>query len=112
MKQRNPIASTVLKRTLIHRIADKRSSRKLRGHKKRAGASRLHSLERQASIDGMLRGVRSRYDMVRPGQVMENPVSGEDRIVFTKTAQQTGGELFELEVLVVVHLVLFKQIQL
>ena len=28
---------------------------------------------------------------------MENPVSGEDRIVFTKTAQQTGGELFELE---------------
>jgi quercetin dioxygenase-like cupin family protein len=38
--------------------------------------------------------------MVRPGQVMENPVSGEDRIVFTKTAQQTGGELFELEVFV------------
>ena len=36
--------------------------------------------------------------MVRPGQVMENPVSGEDRIVFTKTAQQTGGELLELEV--------------
>jgi quercetin dioxygenase-like cupin family protein len=31
---------------------------------------------------------------------MENPVSGEDRIVFTKTAQQTGGELFELEVFV------------
>ncbi len=38
--------------------------------------------------------------MVRPGQVMENPVSGENRIVFTKTAQQTGGELFELEVFV------------
>ena len=38
--------------------------------------------------------------MVRPGQVMENPVSGEDRIVFTKTAQQTGGELFELEVFI------------
>ena len=31
---------------------------------------------------------------------MENPVSGEDRIVFTKTAQQTGGELFELEVFI------------
>jgi quercetin dioxygenase-like cupin family protein len=38
--------------------------------------------------------------MVRPGQVMENPVSGEDRIVFTKTAHQTGGELFELEVFI------------
>ncbi len=38
--------------------------------------------------------------MVRPGQVMENPVTGEDRIVFTKTAQQTGGELFELEVFI------------
>lgn len=37
--------------------------------------------------------------MVRPGQTMENPVSGEDRVVFTKTARQTGGELFELEVL-------------
>ncbi len=36
--------------------------------------------------------------MVRPGLVMENPVSGEDRIVFTKTARQTGGEVFELEV--------------
>ncbi len=31
---------------------------------------------------------------------MENPVSGEDRIVFTKTAQQTGGEVFELEVFI------------
>ncbi len=38
--------------------------------------------------------------MVRPGQVMENPVSGENRIVFTKTAQQTGGELFGLEVFI------------
>jgi len=38
--------------------------------------------------------------MVHPGQVMENPVSGEDRIVFTKTARETGGELFELEVFV------------
>ncbi len=38
--------------------------------------------------------------MVRPGQVMENPVSGEDRIVFTKTAHQTGGEVFGLEVFV------------
>jgi mannose-6-phosphate isomerase-like protein (cupin superfamily) len=38
--------------------------------------------------------------MVRPGHVMENPVSGEDRIVFTKTAQQTGGEVFELEVFI------------
>ena len=38
--------------------------------------------------------------MVRPGQVMENPVTGEDRIVFTKTAQQTGGELFELELFI------------
>ena len=38
--------------------------------------------------------------MVRPGQVMENPVSGEDGIVFTKTAHQTGGELFELEVFI------------
>jgi hypothetical protein len=28
---------------------------------------------------------------------MVNPVGGEDRIVFTKTAQQTSGELFELE---------------
>jgi quercetin dioxygenase-like cupin family protein len=36
--------------------------------------------------------------MVRPGLVMQNPVSGEDRVVFTKTAQQTGGEVFELEV--------------
>lgn len=38
--------------------------------------------------------------MVRPGHVMENPVSGEDRIVFTKTAQQTDGEVFELEVFI------------
>lgn len=38
--------------------------------------------------------------MVRPGLVMENPVSGEDRVVFTKTAQQTGGEVFELEVFI------------
>ena len=38
--------------------------------------------------------------MVRPGHVMENPVAGETRIVFTKSAQQTGGEVFELEVLI------------
>ena len=38
--------------------------------------------------------------MVRPGQVMENPVGGEDRIVFTKTTQQTDGEVFELEVFI------------
>ena len=38
--------------------------------------------------------------MVRPGLVMENPVSGEDRVVFTKTAQQTGGEVFGLEVFI------------
>jgi quercetin dioxygenase-like cupin family protein len=38
--------------------------------------------------------------MVRPGHVMENPVGGEDRIVFTKTAQQTGGEVFGLEVFI------------
>ena len=38
--------------------------------------------------------------MVRQGHVMDNPVSGEDRIVFTKTAQQTGGESFELEVFI------------
>jgi quercetin dioxygenase-like cupin family protein len=31
---------------------------------------------------------------------MENPVSGEDRIVFTKTAHQTGGESFGLEVFI------------
>jgi quercetin dioxygenase-like cupin family protein len=31
---------------------------------------------------------------------MDNPVSGEDRIVFTKTAQQTGGESFTLEVFI------------
>jgi hypothetical protein len=31
---------------------------------------------------------------------VENPVSGEDRIVFRKTAQQTRGEVFELEVLI------------
>jgi quercetin dioxygenase-like cupin family protein len=37
---------------------------------------------------------------VRPGHVMENPVGGEDRIVFTKTAQQTGGEVFGLEVFI------------
>lgn len=35
---------------------------------------------------------------VRPGHVMENPGGGENRIVFTKTAQQTGGEVFGLEV--------------
>lgn len=38
--------------------------------------------------------------MVRPGHVMENAVGGEDRIVFTKTAQQTGGEVFGLEVFI------------
>ena len=38
--------------------------------------------------------------MVRPGHVMVNPVGGEDRIVFTKTAQQTGGEVFGLEVFI------------
>ena len=37
---------------------------------------------------------------VRPGHVMENPVLGERRIVFTKTAQQTGGEAFGLEVFI------------
>jgi quercetin dioxygenase-like cupin family protein len=31
---------------------------------------------------------------------MENPVGGEDRIVFTETAQQTGGEVFGLEVFI------------
>jgi len=31
---------------------------------------------------------------------MVNPVGGEDRIVFTKTAQQTGGEVFGLEVFI------------
>lgn len=41
-----------------------------------------------------------RHDMVRPGHVMENPVLGENRIVFTKTAQQTGGESFGLEVFI------------
>jgi quercetin dioxygenase-like cupin family protein len=38
--------------------------------------------------------------MVRPGLVMQNPVAGEDRVVFTKTAQQTSGEVFELEVFI------------
>ena len=38
--------------------------------------------------------------MVRPGHVMSNPVGGEDRIVFTKTAQQTGGKVFGLEVFI------------
>ncbi len=38
--------------------------------------------------------------VVRPGLVMGNPVSGEDRIVFRKTSQQTGGEVFELEVFI------------
>jgi quercetin dioxygenase-like cupin family protein len=38
--------------------------------------------------------------MVRPGHVMENPVGGEDRIVFTNTAQQTGGEVFGLDVFI------------
>ncbi len=37
---------------------------------------------------------------VRPGHVMENPALGERRIVFTKTAQQTGGESFGLEVFI------------
>jgi quercetin dioxygenase-like cupin family protein len=37
---------------------------------------------------------------VLPGHVMENPVGGEDRIVFTKTAEQTGGEVFGLEVFI------------
>jgi hypothetical protein len=56
------------------------------------------------------RSWRRRYDMVRPGHVvenpvrpghvMENPVLGENRIVFTKTAQQTGGEVFGLEVFI------------
>jgi quercetin dioxygenase-like cupin family protein len=31
---------------------------------------------------------------------MENPVGGEDRIVFTKTAQETDGEVFGLEVFI------------
>jgi quercetin dioxygenase-like cupin family protein len=37
---------------------------------------------------------------VRPGHVMVNPVGGEDRIIFTKTSQQTGGEVFGLEVFI------------
>lgn len=41
-----------------------------------------------------------RQAIVQLGQVMENPVAGEDRIIFTKTARQTGGELFELEVFI------------
>jgi quercetin dioxygenase-like cupin family protein len=31
---------------------------------------------------------------------MENPYGGEERIVFTKTAQQTSGEVFGLEVFI------------
>jgi quercetin dioxygenase-like cupin family protein len=47
--------------------------------------------------------VRSAHGLeypVRPGHVMENPYGGEDQIVFTKTAQQTGGEVFGLEVFI------------
>mgnify|MGYP000082402295 CR=1 FL=1 len=35
--------------------------------------------------------------MVRPGQVMENPVAG-DRLIFTKTTRETGGESLEFEI--------------
>lgn len=48
----------------------------------------------------MVRTARDLEYPVRPGHVMENPYGGEDRIVFTKTAHQTGGEVFGLEVFV------------
>jgi quercetin dioxygenase-like cupin family protein len=48
----------------------------------------------------MVRPARSLEYPVRPGHVMENPYQGEARIVFTKTAQQTGGEVFGLEVFI------------
>jgi hypothetical protein len=34
--------------------------------------------------------------MARAGEVMENPISGQ-RIIFRKTADDTGGELLEVE---------------
>ncbi len=46
----------------------------------------------------MVRPTRGLEYPVRPGHVMENPYQGEARIVFTKTAEQTGGEVFGLEV--------------
>jgi quercetin dioxygenase-like cupin family protein len=49
---------------------------------------------------GMVRPGYVLENPVRPGHVMENPVGGENRIVFTNTAQQTGGEVFGLEVFI------------
>ena len=37
--------------------------------------------------------------MINPGDIIENPVTGE-RIEFLRTARQTGGELVEIEVTV------------
>jgi mannose-6-phosphate isomerase-like protein (cupin superfamily) len=37
--------------------------------------------------------------MIRPGQVIDNPVTGE-RLVFLKTSQETNGELVEFEAFV------------
>lgn len=48
----------------------------------------------------MVRLARGLEYPVPPGHVMENPYGGEDRIVFTKTAQQTSGEVFGLEVFI------------
>ena len=48
----------------------------------------------------MVRPGHALENPVRPGHVMENAVLGETRIVFTKTAQQTGGEVFGLEVFI------------
>ena len=48
----------------------------------------------------MVRPARGLECPVRPGHVMENPYGGEDRIVFTKTAHQTDGEVFGLEVFI------------
>jgi quercetin dioxygenase-like cupin family protein len=39
---------------------------------------------------------RRRRVMARAGEVMENPISGQ-RIIFRKTADDTGGELLEVE---------------
>ena len=36
--------------------------------------------------------------MAKPGDVIENPVTGE-RIVFRKTARETNGELLQFELL-------------
>ena len=35
--------------------------------------------------------------MAKAGQLIENPIIG-DRILFRQTAQETGGELLELEI--------------